>query len=88
MAAAGYAFTVGPGLVSGTLGVIAFVVFAFSCVAGWMERTQGARAPRMWRGNQVNSAPVPMRQRGFFSEIATQLRIVRLKWRYWRSREH
>ncbi len=88
LVAAGIAYTVGAGLVSGVLGLIAFVMFAGSCVAGWMEQSQGVRAPRIWRGSSGDPAPITMHQRGFFSEIATQVRILRLKWRYWRSHEH
>jgi hypothetical protein len=91
LVAAGIAYTAGPGLLSGVLAIVAFSLFAFSCIANWMEHAQGSRAPRVWRGTPVDRAeptPISMHHRGFFSEVATQLRILRLKWRYWRSREH
>lgn len=87
LVAAGIAYTVGSSLVTGAIGVAAFAVFAFACVAGWLEHSQGARGPRVWRGTPTEPAPISMRQRGFFSEVATQARILRLKWRYWRSHE-
>jgi len=48
LVAGGIAFTVGPGLVSGAIGIAAFAVFTFACVASWMEHAQGARAPRVF----------------------------------------
>jgi len=87
LVAAGIAYTAKPSLVTGAIGVVAFGVFAFACVAGWMALSQGARGPRTWRGTPTEPSPISMRQRGFFSEVATQMRILRLKWRYWRSHE-
>ncbi len=97
LVASAIAFLTGVGLLSGVVALIAFTIFAFAMVTTWMERIQGQRTPRVWRGNSardpiirgaaVEPTPITRRHRGIMSEAATQMRILRLKWRYWRSRE-
>lgn len=82
------AFLTGASLLSGVMGIVAFAFFALGVVSGWMERAQGTRAPKLWRGTRAEPTPITMRHRGVMSELSTQMRILRLKWRYWRSREH
>lgn len=88
--AAGMAFYLQtPTLLTGGLALLALAVLLVALVAGWVQRFRGPRAPRVWRGATVEAAPTPIRvhRRGLFGEIGTQVRIVRLKWRYWRSHE-
>jgi hypothetical protein len=88
LVAGAIAFLAGPDLLSGVIGIVAFACFAIGVVSSWMERAQGGRAPKMWRGTRIDQpTPITMRRRGVMSELSTQLRILRLKWRYWRTRE-
>jgi hypothetical protein len=66
----------------GVVGVAAFLSILLGLVIGWRERF-GRRAAPSWRG-QPSGAP----GRTFrpFAPIATQWRIMRLKYRYWRTR--
>ncbi|HEX9412801.1 MAG TPA: hypothetical protein VF916_04805 [Ktedonobacterales bacterium] len=84
---AGIAYYLG-GPISGTsaylgglIGVTAFVCVLTGLIVGWRARF-GHRSPAMWRGQTVT----PPRRLHPLSAIGTQLRIMRLKWRYWRSR--
>jgi hypothetical protein len=89
LVAGGIAFLAGASLLSGGLALVAFACFTLGVVTGWMERSQAGRAPRMWRGERIQQPThITMRHRGVMSELGTQLRILRLKWRYWRTREH
>ena len=70
-----------PAYVGGLIGVTAFVCVLTGLIVGWRARF-GHRNPAMWRGQTVN----PPRRLHPLGAIGTQLRIMRLKWRYWRSR--
>lgn len=67
--------------VSGGLGVAGLICLIWGLVIAWSARF-GRPAPAMWRGQRVKE---PRRFRPF-NAIATQFRIMQLKWRYWRSR--
>ncbi|HEX6121576.1 MAG TPA: hypothetical protein VFY89_00375, partial [Ktedonobacterales bacterium] len=70
LVAGAVAYLTAPGLLSGVLGIVAFACFAIGVVSGWMERTQGARAPKVWRGTRVDQpTPITMRRRGVMSEL-------------------
>lgn len=87
LAGAGIAYYFGgptstlPAYLGGVIGVIAFVCLVTGLVIGWQERF-GHRSPPMWRGQTVER-PRALRP---FGGLGTQIRIMRLKWRYWRSR--
>jgi hypothetical protein len=68
--------------VSGILGLVGFVLF----VAGLIVAFQASRRPPppAWRGNVVE---MKTRRRGPLDEIATQLRLLRLRLRYRRGRD-
>ena len=68
--------------VSGVLGLVGFVLF----VAGLIVAFQASRRPPppAWRGNVVE---MKTRRRGPLDEIATQLRLLRLRLRYRRGRD-
>ncbi|HEV2236444.1 MAG TPA: hypothetical protein VGR57_07250 [Ktedonobacterales bacterium] len=70
-----------PAYISGAIGVAAFVCIMTALVIGWQERF-GHRSRPMWRGQTVERP----RQLRPFGGLTTQFRIMRLKWRYWRSR--
>lgn len=85
---AGMAFTLSfsQPLLTGILGAVGFLCFAAGMVLGWWARFRGVKpVSRPVRDNVVTIGPS---RRGFFAEIATQARILRLKLRYWRMREH
>lgn len=67
--------------ITGAIGAVALVCFVAGLAIGWRERFGSHGAP-MWRGERVDT---PRRFRPF-APITTQFRIIRLKWRYWRSR--
>jgi hypothetical protein len=68
--------------VSGVIGFLALVFVVAGLVVGWSARF-GHRPRSTWRGENVTRI-----RGGFhpFVAIATQFRIMRLKWRYWRLR--
>ncbi len=68
--------------VSGILGVVGFILF----IAGLIVAFQAARRPPppAWRGNVVE---MKTHRRGPLDEIATQLRLLRLRLRYRRGRD-
>ena len=68
--------------VSGALGVVGFILF----IAGLIVAFQAARRPPppAWRGNVVE---MKTHRRGPLDEIATQLRLLRLRMRYRRGRD-
>jgi hypothetical protein len=70
-----------PAYISGAIGVAAFVCIMTALAIGWQERF-GHRSRPMWRGQAVERP----RQLRPFGGLSTQFRIMRLKWRYWRSR--
>jgi hypothetical protein len=65
----------------GAIGVLAFLSFVCGLFIGWSERFGHAASP-MWRG-QRSSTPRRLHPMG---AVVTQFRILRLKWRYWRTR--
>jgi hypothetical protein len=71
-----------PNLVSGILGLVGFILF----IAGLIVAFQAARRPPppAWRGNVVE---MKTHRRGPLDEIATQLRLLRLRMRYRRGRD-
>ena len=68
--------------VSGILGVVGFILF----IAGLIVAFQASRRPppTAWRGNVVE---MKTHRRGPLDEIATQLRLLRLRLRYRRGRD-
>ena len=70
---------------AGVLGLLALGCILLGLIAGWAARF-GGHSPPTWRG-QAETAP---EGGGFapFRPIATRWRMLRLKWRYWRNREH
>jgi len=70
------------GLISGILGLAGFVLF----IAGLIVAFQASRRPPppAWRGNVVE---MKAHRRGPLDEIATQLRLLRLRMRYRRGRD-
>jgi hypothetical protein len=68
--------------ISGILGLVGFVLF----VAGLIVAFQASRRPPppAWRGNVVE---MKTHRRGPLDEIATQLRLLRLRLRYRRGRD-
>lgn len=79
---AGLSFYFGdPTIITGAIGAVALVCFIAGLAIGWRGRFGSHGAP-MWRGQRVDTA----RRFRPFAPIATQFRIIRLKWRYWRSR--
>jgi hypothetical protein len=70
-----------PAYVGGAIGVAAFLCIMTALAIGWQERF-GHRGRPMWRGQTVERP----RQLRPFGGLSTQIRIMRLKWRYWRSR--
>jgi hypothetical protein len=71
-----------PNLVSGILALMGFILF----IAGLIVAFQAARRPPppTWRGNVVE---MKTHRRGPLDEIATQLRLLRLRLRYRRGRD-
>ena len=69
-------------LVSGILGLVGFILF----IAGLIVAFQASRRPPppAWRGNVVE---MKTHRRGPLDEIATQLRLLRLRMRYRRGRD-
>jgi hypothetical protein len=70
-----------PALIGGAIGLVAFLCILTGLAIGWQERFGHSSRP-MWRGQMVER-PRPLRP---FGGLGTQFRIMRLKWRYWRSR--
>lgn len=68
-------------IIAGVLGVAGLACLLTGLVIGWSQRFSGG-VPTTWRGQRIEVTRVPRPFRG----IATQFRILRLKWRYWRSR--
>jgi len=73
--------------VSGLLGLAAFAAIVGGLAIGWASAARPTYPPA-WRSSGTAGNVVEMRQRrrGPFGEIVTRLRILRLKMRYWRSR--
>lgn len=70
-----------PAYLGGAIGAAAFACILAGLIIGWRERF-GHYSPPMWRGQSVER-PRRLRPLG---GLGTQFRIMRLKWRYWRSR--
>jgi hypothetical protein len=66
---------------AGILGVAAFILVVTGLIVGWRARFRHAPAPS-WRGER----PTSIHRFHPFALVATQARIMRLKWRYWRTR--
>lgn len=79
----------GANAVTGGIAIAAFVLIVLGFVGGWAANFGWGSKPTVWRGQVVDAAPgpTPIRRRGLFSEVATRVRILRLKVRYWRSHE-
>lgn len=72
-----------PTYISGGFAVAGFIAIVLGLLIAWNERFRGASSPA-WRGNVVDMRPP--RRHNPFTAIATQWRIFRLKFRYWRTR--
>lgn len=88
--AAGLAFEVGDVAIAGVpltgvLAVIGFVFLAAGLVVGWRGRFRplAASKPTTWRDDNV--IEMTPRSRGPLANVNTQMRILRLKLRYWRT---
>ncbi len=68
--------------INGVLAIVAFLCLAAGLVAGWRGRFRPLSTYKSttWRGENI----VEMPRRGPFSALVTQVRILRLKIRYWR----
>lgn len=73
------------GTVSGILSAGAFVVLLVGLILDYRNRFRGYRPSSPWQANVIDITP--RKSRNPFSAIATQTRILRLKWRYWRARQ-
>lgn len=87
--AAGLAFEAGDVVIvgvpiNGVLAVAGFLCLAAGLVVGWRGRFRplAASKPTSWRGDNIVEMP---RRRGPFAALGTQVRILRLKLRYWRT---
>jgi hypothetical protein len=67
--------------ITGVLGVLALISAVAGLIVGWRARFRPAPV-NAWRGER----PTPIHRFRPFAMIATQARIIRLKWRYWRTR--
>jgi hypothetical protein len=83
LAAVCLAYYDGRDLFSGLLGIAAFVAIVGGLVVGWMSAARPTYPP-VWRNDNV--VTMRPRRRGPFNDLMTQMRIVRLKVRYWRMR--
>src|SRR5262249_51642695 len=77
----------GTSFVSGLSPLVVFVFIVAGVVIGWWARFRGVNLS-LRRPRETGDNVVRIGRRGLFSEIATQFRIVRLKWRYSRQRQH
>lgn len=77
--------------VSGLFGVAAFAAVIGGLVLGWISGRRPVYPPS-WRsagssaGSTSKVVEMRPRRRGPISELVTRIRILRLKMRYWRSR--
>ena len=67
--------------IAGIIGVCGMACILFGLIIGWLDRF-GSHVQPTWRGETDR----PRREFAPFRPIATQFRIWRLKFRYWRSR--
>lgn len=70
--------------INGVLAVVGFVCLAAGFVAGWRGRFRPLstyKPTTTWRSDNIVEMP---RRRGPLSALNTQMRILRLKVRYWR----
>jgi len=72
-----------PDLISGILAFAAFAAIVGGLVVGWMSAARPTYPP-VWRSSNV--VEMRPRRRGPFTDLVTQMRILRLKMRYWRMR--
>lgn len=91
LVAAGMAYYLtAPNALTGGIAIAGFVLIVVALLRSWSSRFSPAPPQRsstpVWRPTVVDSAPTRVRRRNPFSEIATQFRILRLKFRYWRSK--
>jgi hypothetical protein len=100
LAAAGFTFYKGGQVyfltdwlsVNGLLATIAFAAIVLGLVLGWRDRFRGLTPSlpgnRSWRGAATESNIVELKpaRRGPFSALITRFRLIRLKFRYWRTR--
>ena len=69
------------------LAILSFLTLVVAMSIGWRERFRGKTPPvttRPWQGTVINITPIGPR-RSPFNALLTQVRIIRLKLRYWRS---
>jgi hypothetical protein len=76
----------GATLVTGIISAVGFASIFVGVVVSWWARFRGVNLS-LRRPRESNDNVVRMGRRGLFSEIATQYRIIRLKWRYSRQRQ-
>jgi hypothetical protein len=67
--------------VAGILGVLALASLLAGLIVGWRARFRPTPV-NSWRGER----PTPIHRFRPVALVATQMRIMRLKWRYWRTR--
>ncbi len=71
-------------IITGLFGTAGLICIIFGLGVGWRDRFGHRPAPG-WRGQPDTPSDQPRRLFGPFRAIATQFRIMRLKWRYRRS---
>lgn len=81
--AVGIAYFIGAAdVVTGTIGMVALVLFVVALVVGWRDRFRPPLKSQ-WRGNTyVEVTPI---RRNPFNAIATQIRVIRLRMQYRRA---
>lgn len=80
----------GTTLLTGLISLAGFVSIVVGVVIGWWARFRGVNLSlhrQRERDTGDNVLRMGPRRRGLFAEIATQYRILRLKWRYSRQRQ-
>lgn len=76
-----------PDLISGVIGLLALISFVVGMVVGWRGHFRPTTQQRQWSGRAAyDVTPTPLRRSANpFTIVATQVRIMRLRWQYRRD---